>query len=258
MEITQEQYQRIADAFPKQRGNVVVSNLDALNGLLYILEHGCKWRALPERFGRWHTVYVRFSRWAKSGVLQRVFQRLQQERLIDPEVLGLDSTSVKVHPDGTGALRKLGPQAIGRSRGGMTTKIHMVAADARTAIIYALSPGQDHDGPHGRELLKEMGPPEENAGGEQLQLFLVADRAYEGDETRQLAVALGYIPVIPPKSNRRDPWDFNHQIYKRRNEVERLFRRLKGYRRIFTRYDKLDIIFLAFITLALIHDGLKA
>ena len=133
----------------------------------------------------------------------------------------------------------------------------MIAADARTAIIYAISPGQDHDGPHERELLKSLGPANKKPRGKQLQLFLVADRAYEGDETRRLAVELGYTPVIPPKSNRRDPWDFNRDIYKRRNEVERLFRRLKGYRRVFVRYDKLDVIFLAFITLALIHDTTK-
>ena len=137
----------------------------------------------------------------------------------------MDPTIVKVHPDGTGALKKGGSQSIGRSRGGPTTKIHMVAADARTPIAFALSPGQDHDAPAGRELLKRVGPPQ------QLQLFLVADRAYEGDETRQLALDLGYTPVIPPKSNRRHPWDYNHQIYKRRNEIERLFRRLKAYRR---------------------------
>ena len=257
MEITQEQYQLIADTFPKPRGTVKISNRQALNAILHILEQGCKWRALPKEFGNWHTVYMRFSRWAHNGVLTEVFQRLQQEQLIDPDVLGLDSTTVKVHPDGTGALKKLGPQAIGRSRGGLTTKIHMVAADARTAIIYAISPGQDHDAPHGRELLKSLGPANKKPKGEQLQLFLVADRAYEGDETRQLAVELGYTPVIPPKSNRRDPWDFNRDIYKRRNEVERVFRRLKGYRRVFVRYDKLDVIFLAFITLALIHDTTK-
>ena len=128
----------------------------------------------------------------------------------------------------------------------------MVAADARTAIAFALSPGQDHDAPAGRELLRRVGPPE------QLQLFLVADRAYEGDETRQLALALGYTPVIPPKSNRKQPWTYNREIYKRRNEVERLFRRLKAYRRIFSRFDKLDVIFLGFITFALIHDTLRS
>ena len=200
---------------------------------------------------------MRFSRWAKSGVLTQVFQRLQQEQLIDPAVLGLDSTTAKVHPDGCGALTKRGPHAIGRSRGGVTTKIHMVAADARTAIIYALSPGQDHDGPHGRELLKAKRPRRSKTKTEQLRLFLVADRAYEGNETRQLALALGYTPVIPPKSNRRHPWDYNRDIHKQRNEIERLFRRLKGYRRVYTRYDKLDVIFLAFITLALIHDTLR-
>ena len=178
-------------------------------------------------------------------------------QLINPEVLGLDSTSVKVHPDATGALKKRGPQAIGRSRAGLNTKIHMVAASARSAVIFALSPGQDHDAPHGRELLKKMGPRKKEKKAEQLQLFLVADRAYEETQTRQLALALGYTPVIPPRSNRRHPWEYNREIYKRRNEVERLFRRLKGYRRIFTRYDKLDVIFLAFITLALIHDTLR-
>ena len=79
-----------------------MSNLDALNGILHILEQGCKWRALPARFGPWHTIYMRFSRWAHSGVVTQVFERLQAERLIDLEVVGSDSTTVKVHPDGAG------------------------------------------------------------------------------------------------------------------------------------------------------------
>ena len=140
----------------------------------------------------------------------------------------------------------------------LTTKLHMVAADARTAILYAISPGQDHDAPHGRQLLRKLGPRTKEPEGEQLQLFLVADRAYEGENTRQLALALGYTPVIPPRTNRRHSWDYNRHIYKRRNEVERLFRRIKAYRRVFVRYDKLDTVFLAFITLALIHDTLKS
>ncbi len=93
----------------------------------------------------WHTIYMRLSRWAHNGVLERVFQQLQQQQLINLEVLGLDSTTVKVHPDGCGPLKKRGPQAVGRSRGGLTTKIHMIAADARTAVGYTVSPGQDHD-----------------------------------------------------------------------------------------------------------------
>src|SRR5271157_1230843 len=83
-------------------------NMEVLNAILYVAEQGCKWRGLPGRFGNWHTIYVRTNRWAKSGVLDRVFEKLQVEQIvrIKIEALALDSTSVKVHPDGTGALKK--------------------------------------------------------------------------------------------------------------------------------------------------------
>ena len=80
------------------------------------------------------------------------------------------------------------------------------------------------------------------------------DRAYEGDRTRRLAVELGYEPVVPPKSNRRRPWTYDLKRYRRRNEIERLFGRLKRFRRIATRYDKLDVLYLSGIYLALIYD----
>ena len=82
------------------------------------------------------------------------------------------------------------------------------------------------------------------------------DRAYEGNETRQLALALGFVPVVPPLITRVSPWVYDREMYKRRNEIERLFRRLKGFRRIFSRFEKLDVIFLGFISFALIVDAL--
>ena len=69
------------------------------------------------------------------------------------------------------------------------------------------------------------------------------DRAYEGNETRQLALKLGFEPVVPPLKTRLEPWVYDQEMYKRRSEVERLFRRLKGFRRIFSRFEKLDVIF---------------
>jgi transposase len=81
MEITEEQYARIKDSLPVQRGNVSLTNLQVLNAILYVAEQGCKWRGLPKRFGRWHTIYMRMSRWAKNGVLDRVFEQLQWNRL---------------------------------------------------------------------------------------------------------------------------------------------------------------------------------
>lgn len=82
------------------------------------------------------------------------------------------------------------------------------------------------------------------------------DRAYEGDETRALAVALGDIPVVPPKTSRKEPWEYDKKTYKRRNEVERFFLRIKRFRRVFTRYDKLDIVFAGFILFAMIIDSI--
>ena len=86
---------------------------------------------------------------------------------------------------------------------------------------------------------------------------VVMDRAYEGAATRQLALALGFTPVVPPLRSRVMPWTYNREIYKRRNEVERLFRRLKGFRRIFSRFDKLDALFRGFVLIALIVDALR-
>jgi transposase len=108
MELTESQYQRIADCLPRQRGNVKTANLQQLNALLYVAEHGCKWRGLPRHFGNWHTIYTRMNRWSKAGVLDRIFTRLQQEQILAVriECVSLDSTTIKVHPDGTGALKK--------------------------------------------------------------------------------------------------------------------------------------------------------
>jgi transposase len=108
MEITAAQFKLIEDLLPLQRGNVTLSNRHVLNAILYVAEHGCKWRGLPKKFGNWHTVYTRANRWAKNGVLDRVFIALQDNDMINLKIehVSLDSTVIKVHPDGTGALKK--------------------------------------------------------------------------------------------------------------------------------------------------------
>jgi len=108
MEITAAQFSYIEPLLPVQRGNVSLTNLQVINAILYVAEHGCKWRGLPKRFGNWHTIYTRMNRWAKAGVLDRLFEEMQRHQLIriKIEAVSLDSTIVKVHPDGTGALKK--------------------------------------------------------------------------------------------------------------------------------------------------------
>src|SRR3990172_5879645 len=142
-------------------------------------------------------------------------------------------------------IKKNGPQAIGKSRGGGPPQIPRVAAEARTAITFALSPGQACDAVQGRELLGGLGPPP-------APLHLIMDRAYQDNQALQRALDFGFLPVVPPRSNRRQPWQYDKAMYRKRNEIERLFRRLKGFRRIFSRFDKLDVVFIAFLYFSLI------
>lgn len=109
MQLTREQFALIEHLLPVQRGNVRIDNLTLLNAILYVAVNGCTWRGLPAKYGRWHTVYTRMSRWARAGVLDRVFEELQMLNLLRVriEVVSLDSTSIKVHPDETGALKRV-------------------------------------------------------------------------------------------------------------------------------------------------------
>ena len=108
MKITQAQYERIAHCFPKPRGTLTYSNLEALNAILYIAENGAKWRRLPKSYGNWHTIYTRVRGWAKAGVLARVFTALQEEQIIHlkPTAGPLGSALIKTLPDGTDALKE--------------------------------------------------------------------------------------------------------------------------------------------------------
>lgn len=123
-----------------------------------------------------------------------------------------------------------------------------MASDARTAVAFSLSPGQAV--PEGRKLLKTLESKRFQGTG------VIMDKAYEGGETRQLVFDLGMTPVVPPKENRIAVWEYDREMYTKRNEVEHLFRRLNGFRRIFSRFDKLDLIFRFFINFSLIVDRL--
>jgi transposase len=154
MEITEEQYKRIVMYMPKVCGTYSIDNITALNGMLYLAENGCKRRNLPEKYGKWHSIYMKLCRLAKSGVLAKIFYALST----DPGIgAALDSTSVKAHPRGVGALKKNGKRSIGKSRGGLTAKIHILASGERTVSALNLSGGECHDCPEGIALLLTHG-----------------------------------------------------------------------------------------------------
>ena len=128
----------------------------------------------------------------------------------------------------------------------------MVAANAQCAVTFSLTPGNAGDAPEGRKLLHRI-----KDIPELWLCSVVMDGAYEGNKTRNLAFTLGFNPVTPPNPRRLQPWIIDTELYKKRNEIERLFRKLKDFRRIFTRYDKLDVMFIGYITFALIIKAIK-
>ncbi len=120
MKLTKKQFRKIEHLMPIARKPPEISNYQFMCALLYIIENGCKWRALPKKFGNWHTIYMRFSRWSKNGTIQEILEAMQEMNIIDirTKSLSLDSTSIKVHPDAAGARKSSGEQSIGRSKGG--------------------------------------------------------------------------------------------------------------------------------------------
>ena len=126
----------------------------------------------------------------------------------------------------------------------------MMAANANTPVGFILSAGQQHDAPFGRLLM-------ETIGRQKSWTPLLMDMAYEDDETRLAAQLLGFDPIVPPKKNRIYQWEYDKELYKQRNEVERLFRLIQGFRRIFCRFDKLDKMYIGFIHLAFIYLAIK-
>ena len=125
----------------------------------------------------------------------------------------------------------------------------MVTASDRSVVAFSLTGGNTHDAPAGELLVDSIERLDE-------QVYILMDRAYEGDAMRKKTIEKGFIPIVPPKRNRKEPWNYDKERYKQRNEIERFFLRIKRFRRVFTRYDKLDVVFSGFIFFAMIIDAL--
>jgi transposase len=227
-----------AGAPPKQ------TDRDFIAAVLFLARTGEPWRDLPERFGKWDAVYQRFRRWEKAGRWRALFERLPED-LQGVHTIFFDSSVIRAHPHAAGAPQQRGgqeAQALGRSRGGFGTKIHAAAAAERTALAVVLTPGQAGDAPTYPELIAAVpeGCPVDAAA---------ADKSYDSDAIRADLKGRGIEPVIPPLACRKEAIPYDKKTYRQRNRVERLFNKLKQFRRVATRYDKLDLSFLAFIHL---------
>ena len=205
-------------------------------GMIYVLHEGIRWRALPTVFGCFSSVFTRFSRWEKRGLLKVLFEATAAAGNTGNE-RSLDASHIKVHQDANTKAPE--DEAIGMTRGGRNTKLHAVVDSAGHAVRLSLTAGQVNDCTQASPMTSELQKGEK----------LLADKAYDVDALRTEMAERGIDVCIPPKSNRRRPAAYNKETYKNRHHVENFFQRAKRCRRIGTRYEKTARMFMAFIYL---------
>ena len=238
-DLTDAQWNRIKFVFeaPKRVGRPSLNPRIVFNAIMWILKSGARWRDLPARYGNWNSIYHKFRHWCRLNLFERLLQFLNADAN-NSALLEIDSTFCKVHQC---ACSTLGDQAIGSSRGGKNTKIHVLINERMQLLNVVLTGGQIHDSEAVGALLN----------GIQLKgKTILADKAYGCEHFRSFIAEQGALACIPDKINSKVKHNFDAQLYKQRNIVERFFQRVKNYRRIATRYDRLALCFANFILLA--------
>ena len=238
-DLTDAQWNRIKFVFEKQVrvGRPPLNPRTVFNGILWILKSGGRWRDLPARYGNWNSIYHKFRQWCSLDLFDRLLKVLNADAK-DATLLEIDSTFCKVHQSACSGRKN---QAIGSSRGGKNTKIHVLINERMQLLNVILTGGHVHDSEPALALLSGI-----ELGGKKI----LADKAYSSEQIRFFLAEHGAFACIPDKANFKIKHDFDAQLYKQRNIVERFFQRIKNYRHVATRFDKLALCFENFVLLA--------
>ena len=240
-ELSEAQWERVAPLLPGKAGDpgrTAEDNRLFVNAVPWVLRSGARWSDLPERYGKYKSVHKRFTRWARAGVWDRLFAARARDR--DNEYLMIDSAIVRAHAQAaTGQKRGCQAQALGRSRGGLTSKWHLVVDGRGRSVRFLLTAGQASDAANALALLDGL----EAA-------HVIADKAYDTHAILDHVEAIGAKPIIPQRSCMTRKRAFDPGLCKMRNRIERTIGRLKQFRRIATRYDRLPENYRANLLLA--------
>ena len=242
--ISDEHWERVKDFLPGQEGDPGVTaenNRLFVDGVLWIAKTGAQWRDLPERFGKWNSVWRRSL--GTQGNLASRFSRVARSR---PGVVNLGFQRHSRPPACGGGKKRgtdanLNQQALGRSRGGFSTKLHVLVNGLGLPVDFKLTPGQTADITQAEALLQDH----------DFEMVL-GDKGFDSKKLIDYIKSRGAEPVIPPRSNLKDQREFDQHLYKERNLVERFINRIKQFRRVATRYEKTARNFLAFVQVAAI------
>ena len=240
--VSNTQWKMIEPFLPKPKfgGRPALGSRTVFNAILWILGSGATWRDLPKEYGNWNSIYHKFRKWCELGVFEKILQSLVEESR-KYFLAEMDSTFCKAHQHAAGARKIYGNQNIGVSRGGKTTKIHALVNEHFQLIGVELSGGNVHDSEMAIKLLSKV-----TLVGKKV----LADKAFCSEEIRNFIFQEKATACIPDKSNAVVIHEFDEELYKTRNIIERFFNRIKNYRHISTRYDKLSVCFLNFVLLA--------
>ncbi|MBM3098991.1 IS5 family transposase [Gluconobacter cerinus] len=239
--LTDEQMKRLRPFFPKSHGRARVDDRRVLSGIIFVNRNGLRWRDAPREYGPHKTLYNRWKRWGDMGIFMRMMDGLAAQKA-EPRTIMIDATYLKAHRTASSLrLKKGNPgRLIGRTKGGMNTKLHAVTDQNGRPLSFFMTAGQISDYTGAAALLDSLPAAQ----------WMLGDRGYDADWFRDALEEKGIKPCIPGRRSRRKPVKYDRRKYKRRNRIEIMFGRLKDWQRVAKRYDRCPTVFFSAICLA--------